>query len=193
MPARPAGLRHVDGVLQEDHRIVVGKGDAAAAAGLGGAGDRLGRGPIGQPVELPRLRDVPVLAELAGQVAAGGAERQDRRAGQEVVERLLLDGVDAEAAGAAVGGQHHPVAAARPDEAQPALALVQLAQPRADVALHPPVVERMPVAAGEQVLGRQIGQSLPPSLPSSARRAISTRWTGVAKRLREVVRRTAVA
>ena len=40
------------------------------------------------------------------QVAAGRAEGEHRRARQEVVERLLLDRVDAEAAGAAVGGEH---------------------------------------------------------------------------------------
>ena len=78
-----------------------------------------------QPVHLARLGDVPVLAELAGQVAAGGAEREHAGARVEVVERLLLDRVDAEARAAAVGGQHHASPTALAHEAQAALALVQ--------------------------------------------------------------------
>ena len=99
-------------------------------------------------VELARLGDVPVLAELAGEVAAGRAEGQHRRARQEMVERLLLDRVDAEAGRAAVGGQHDLVVLAGAHEAQTALALVQLALARAQVALDAPVLEPVPVAAG---------------------------------------------
>ena len=36
------GLRHVDGVLVEDHRVVVGEGDAAAAQLFGSSRDHLG-------------------------------------------------------------------------------------------------------------------------------------------------------
>ena len=63
-------------------------------------------------------------------------------------ERLLLDRVDAEARGAAIGGEDDAIVAPGAHEAQAALALVQLAQARADVALHAAVVEPMPVAAG---------------------------------------------
>ena len=142
-----AGLRHVDGVFEEDHRVVVGVGDRAAAGAHRRRGNLLGRGARLETVEFARLRDVPVLAELAGQVAAGRAEGEHRRAGQEVGERLLLDRVDAEARGAAIGGEDDAIVAAGAHEAQAALALVQLAQARADVALHAAVVEPMPVAA----------------------------------------------
>ena len=37
-----AGARHVDRVLEEDHGVVVGEGDAAAAERRGGPGDRCG-------------------------------------------------------------------------------------------------------------------------------------------------------
>ena len=130
-----AGLGDVDRVLEEDHRVVVGVGHRAAAGPHRRLGDLLGRGLGLEAVESARLRDVPVLAELAGQVAAGRAEGEHRRAGQEVRERLLLDRVDAEARGAAVGGEDDPVALPGAHEAQAALALVQLAQARADVAL----------------------------------------------------------
>ena len=83
--ARAAGVGRVHRVLGEDHRIVVGERDArgsptrtrrAAAIASGDAAIR-------EPVHLARLRDVPVLAELAGEVAAGGAERQHARAGKK--------------------------------------------------------------------------------------------------------------
>jgi hypothetical protein len=50
-----------------------------------------------QPVQVAGLRDIPVLAELAGEIAAGSAEGQNGRAGQEVVQRLLFDRIEAEA------------------------------------------------------------------------------------------------
>src|SRR5690606_24022106 len=97
------------------------------------------RGGGGERVDLARLGDVPVLAEPARQVAAGGPERQHRRARQEVVERLLLDRVHAESARAAVGGEHDLVVHAAADKAQTALALPQLAGAGADVTLDPAV------------------------------------------------------
>ena len=107
MPRSRQACRHVDRVFEKDHRIVVGERDGAAAA----RAPPLRRSPAGEAcrcsaVELAGLGDVPVLAELAGEVAAGGAEGQHRRAGQEVVERLLLDRIDAEAGRAAVGREH---------------------------------------------------------------------------------------
>ena len=66
-----------------------------------------------------------------------------------MVERLLLDRVDAEARRAAVGRQHHRVAFALAHEARAALALVQAAVARAQVALDATVVESVPPAAGE--------------------------------------------
>src|SRR5207302_9672027 len=98
--------------------------------------DRLRARLVLQLVHLARLGDVPVLAELAREVAARGAEGKDARAGIEVVERLLLDRVDAEARRAAVGGEHHAAAFHLADETEAALALVQLAVARAEVALH---------------------------------------------------------
>src|SRR5262249_18705447 len=90
---------------------------------------------------------VPVLAEAAAEVAARRAEREDRRPRQKMVERLLLDRVDAEAARAPVGREHDLVALARPDEAEAALPVAQLALTRTDVALEAAVRERVPVAS----------------------------------------------
>ena len=62
--------------------------------------------------------------------------------GQVVVQRFLLDRIDAESRGAAVGGEHDPVVLPAAHEAQAALALVELAEARADVALNAAVEGR---------------------------------------------------
>src|SRR5208337_5465890 len=100
---------------------------------------------VGQGVQLARLGDVPVLAELAAEVAARRAEREDRRTRQEMGERLLLDRIDAETARPAVGREHDLASLAGPDEAEPALAFVQLAEARAKITLHPAVNQPVPV------------------------------------------------
>src|SRR5205823_6249992 len=81
----------------------------------------------------------------AREIAAGGAEREHGASGQEVVQRLLLDRVDAEAARAPVRGEHDLAAVAHPDEAEAALPLAKLARARADVALDAAVLEAVPV------------------------------------------------
>src|ERR1035437_2684547 len=65
---------------------------------------------------------------------------------QEVVERLLLDRINAEAGRAAVGGPHPPAVAPGTNEAEAALPLMELAVARTEIALNPAVRERMPEA-----------------------------------------------
>jgi hypothetical protein len=144
---RVAGIGSIHRVLGEDHWVVVGEGYARGTARTRRLGDPLGRRRVHQAVHLAALRDVPVLAELARQVAAGGAEAEHSAAREEVVERLLLDRVDAEARAASVGGEHHRVADALAHEAHAALALVQPAVARTQVALDAAIVEPVPPAA----------------------------------------------
>ena len=144
--ARVARVGDVHGVLGEDGRIVVGERDAPAAGLLGGARDGLGARLIGEAVHVARLGDVPVLAELAREVAARRAEREHARARVEVLERLLLDGIDAEPGRAAVGREHHGVAFALAHEAEAALPVVEAAVARAEVALDAAVVLAVPPA-----------------------------------------------
>jgi len=66
----------------------------------------------------------------------------------EVRERLLLDGVDAEAGRPPVRGQHDLIAFAGADEAEPSLPVAEPALAGADVALDPTVVELVPPARG---------------------------------------------
>src|SRR5262249_34167320 len=134
---RVAGPGHVDRVLEKDDGVVVREGDATASERARGARDGGRLGALGQDVDLARVADVPVLAEVAGQVAARGAERQHGRAGQEVIERLLLDGIDAEAARAPPRGEHDGVVLASAHEAKSPLTLVQSAGAGTHVALDP--------------------------------------------------------
>jgi hypothetical protein len=64
-----------------------------------------------------------------------------------MIEGLFLDRVDAIAARAAIGGQHDLILGPRTHETQPALAIVELAQPRTHIAPDAAIVERVPVAA----------------------------------------------
>ena len=67
-----------------------------------------------------------------------------RRARQKMVQRLLLDRVDAEARGAAIGGEQDFVALARAHEAEAALAVMELAVSGTEVALDAAVGKPMP-------------------------------------------------
>ena len=117
--------------LHEDHRIVVGKGNRAATQFGRGIGNLLRAGIVGQGIDLARLADIPVLAELAGQVAAGGAETEYRGARQEMIKRFFLDRVYAEPAGTPVAGQHDLAILVAANETQAALALTQFTETRA--------------------------------------------------------------
>ena len=78
-----AGLRHVHRIFKKDHGIVVGKGDGSAAASHCRFCNRRGRGHVLNTIKISGLGDVPVLAELACQIAAGSTEGQDRRTRQK--------------------------------------------------------------------------------------------------------------
>jgi hypothetical protein len=143
----PACGSNVDRVFEEDDRIVIGKGDRSRAAFDRRPRDRLRRSVALQPVVGAGFGDVPILAELAGEIAACGTEGEHGRSRQEVVKRLLFDGIEAEARRPPIGRKHDLVALARPDEAEPSLALMQPAFAGAEVALQTAVIEPVPVAA----------------------------------------------
>jgi hypothetical protein len=96
------GFANVDDVLAPDGRFVVGEGDGIAAVFFGKEGNVFGRDVLGVDLILVGFGDVPVLAEEAAHVAAGGAHAEDARAGEEMVERLFFDGVDLECGGRGV-------------------------------------------------------------------------------------------
>ncbi len=162
-----AGLGRIDGVFEENHRIIIGEGDAAALKLDRCGGDGFRAGLIGQSIKLARFADVPVLAEFAGEVAACRAEGKNRRTGQKVIERLFLDGIDAKTRGAAIGGEHQALRPSGADETKPSLSGAQDATARTKIASEPPIRETGPVASegkfGKISLGHRgsLAQNLP--------------------------------
>jgi hypothetical protein len=63
-----------------------------------------------------------------------------------MVQGLFFDWINTEATGAAIGREHDFTVFARTHETQAALALVQLAVARAEITLHPAVIECVPIA-----------------------------------------------
>ena len=96
-PDFPAGCRNIDRIFEKDHRIVVGERHRTGTRRTSGVGDSLRRSLLLQPIQVAGLRDIPVLTELAGEIASGSTEGQNGRAGEEMVQRLLLHWIEAEA------------------------------------------------------------------------------------------------
>src|SRR5262249_52941462 len=115
---RATRLRRIDGVLGEDDGIVVRERDAGAARLARRLRYLLRPSRIAEPLHLPSLGDVPILAELAPEIAPCRAEAEHAGPRQEVIERLLLDGIDAEPGGLAVARKDDPVAHSLPRKAE---------------------------------------------------------------------------
>ncbi|MPM48978.1 hypothetical protein SDC9_95705 [bioreactor metagenome] len=142
----PAGDGGVDGVFGEDHRVVIGERDRRALPVGGGAGDLAGAGLLSEQVHLARGADLPVLAVLAGQIAACGAETEDLRARQEMVERFLLNRIDAESGRASIGGEDELTVLVGSDETEAPLTGAQAAFSGAEVALDATILGSMPIS-----------------------------------------------
>ena len=65
-----------------------------------------------------------------------------------MVEGFLLDGIDAEATGAAIRGENDLSALARSHKTQPTLTIAQAALPGTQVALDATIVQPVPVPGG---------------------------------------------
>ncbi len=64
-----------------------------------------------------------------------------------MIKGLFLDGIDAKAAGTAIGCQHNFVIRARADESESALTFSEPAEAGTDVTLQPTVVDLVPVSS----------------------------------------------
>ena len=100
-------LRGVVHVLVEHDGIGVGVGDGAAVL-RAGERDQFGRFQFQDGLHLlaAALRQLPVLAVEAVQVAAGGGHREHRRGGVKVIQGLLFHRVDVDGGWPPVGGGH---------------------------------------------------------------------------------------
>ena len=148
---RAAGDRRVDRIFVKDCGIVVGVGDARTFEPLRGARNIFRAGALCKHVKFARLADVPILAKFTPEVAAARSERQRRSSRQEMIESLLLYGIDAKAARTAIGRQHDLIALPGANEAEGALTLVKLAKAGTQVALDAAILELTPVFGGVSV------------------------------------------
>src|SRR5260370_22313293 len=85
-----------------------------------------------------RLGNVPVLAEETAHVASGGAHGKNLCGRQEMVQRLLLDGINLNGGGRGVAEAVEFSALIDTDEAEARLAFSNVAVPRAEIAMHLP-------------------------------------------------------
>ena len=102
-------------------------------------GDPLRGSVLGGNLLRARLRDVPVLAEFAVDVAAGRGQREGQRPGQVVKQRLLLDGIDVRRAYPRMHQRVVGSAAIFAHSAVAALAVAHRAFARAQLALDLPI------------------------------------------------------
>ena len=153
---RMTGSGRVDRIFGPDDRIVVGEGHATASELPGRFGDRFRLGHFAGRIDVARPRGVPILAEAAGQVAAGRTERENSRARIELVERFFFDRIDAESRAAAVGGRDDPTFAIFSDEAKPPVGRPQRTTSGANVANDSfAIVRFVPPAAGPRAVGKR--------------------------------------
>jgi len=87
-----AGLGHIDGVLKEDNRIVVGHGHALAATAHGRSRDGIRGGDFTGAFYATRAAGLPVLAKLAREIATRGAEGQHGRPWEEMEQGFFSIG-----------------------------------------------------------------------------------------------------
>jgi hypothetical protein len=93
--------------------------------------------------------DIPILAESAGEVAAGGPERKHRRTGIKMIKRFFLDGIDAKSRRAPVTVQDDVPFLVTSNEAKAPLPFFQSAVSGADIAAQAPVGEWGFIGNGE--------------------------------------------
>jgi len=127
-----SGFADVNDVFAPDGGFVVGESDGIAAVLEGEERDLFGRDVAGIDLILMGFGDVPILAEEAAHVATGSAHAEDLGAGEEVVERLFLDGIDLEGGGGGVTEAEEFAVLIDADEAKTGLAGADMAMARTE-------------------------------------------------------------
>src|SRR5712692_10511949 len=92
------------------------------------------------------LGNVPVLAEEAAHIAPGGTHAEDTRPRQEVIQRLLFDGIDLQRGGRAVAQAVELSAFIDANETESRLPRIDVAMARTKIAVRTAVGLRLPPA-----------------------------------------------
>jgi len=129
------GFADVDDVFAPDGGLVVSESDRIAMIFPGKQRNLLRWKMFGPGLVVMGFGDVPILAEETPHVATGGAHAEDSCARQEVVERLLLNGINLESGrgGVAEGVQFAVLIDA--DVAEAGLSVANVAVARAEVTM----------------------------------------------------------
>ena len=137
-------VRNIDDKFSPDHRVIIGEGDARHSMAERQLNDLLGARLQALSFVEFGLTDAPVLAEPAAEIAPGGAEAQNFRSGQKMIQRLFLNRVDGEAGGSAVAKRIEFSADVLADVTEPGLAFAHAAKSRAEGAKNLAVILRLP-------------------------------------------------
>ena len=174
-PRRPERLGAFEDVFELDQRLVVGVGDP----------DRILPARRSEQILDPHRFDrdpaqdeLPVLAELAPEVAPDGTDGEDARAGVKVEERFLLDGVHRDGGDLPVRGGDERPAPVLADPADPGLPLRDTAPVGAEHAPHG-VPFRSPVRGDLVSSGFRRHETVPP--PDARRRCNRSRRNRAAR------------
>src|SRR6202140_361837 len=102
---------------------------------------------------VPRLRNIPVLAEEAAHIAARRAHAENARARQKMVQRLFLDGINLQRRRRAISQAVKLAAFIDADETKSSLAGIDVAVARTKIAVNAAVCFRFPPARFVQCIG----------------------------------------
>src|SRR5262249_35147042 len=142
-----------DHIFAPDGRLVVGEGERRAAV-LDRQEHHVLRWQVGGVrLVLLRFGNVPVLAEEATHVAAGGSHRKNPCAREEVVERFLLHWIDLDRRRRGIAEAIKAPTLIDADKAETFLAIPDVAVARAKVAMNLVAWLGLPPAALMQSLG----------------------------------------
>ena len=136
-----SGIGYIHQEFTEDHRLAVGVGNGWTAVLFRQFDNPLRGNVVGGDLLGTRLGDVPVLAEFAVDVAAGGGQRERERPGQVMEEGLLLDGIDVRRAHARMHQRVVGSSAILPHSAIAAFAISHRAFARTQLALDLPILK----------------------------------------------------
>ena len=136
----------VDHVLAPDGRLVVRERQRLAAV-FQGQQRHIFRGNfLRTHLVRARFRNVPVLAEKTAHVAARRAHAEDARAGQKMIQRLFLDGINLQSRRRAVSQVIKLSVLIGADKTESRLARMNVAVARAKIAVNSAVRFRFPPA-----------------------------------------------